>query len=102
MELLQKEKDVKQDIVDEGFGGRALKELRESQAALDAANEELAQMEALLLKINTAAEAVDPTGSGTGTGSTGTGGSQTETHTAGGGGSARPGSCQDQNAETTL
>jgi len=81
VELLQKEKDVKQGIVDEGFGGRALKELRDSKAALDAANKELAQMEALLLKINSAAEAVDPTGSGTGTGSTGTGGSQTGTET---------------------
>ena len=81
VELLEKEKDAKQDIVDGGFGGKALKELRDSKAALDAANEELAKMEALLVKINTAAETVDPTGAGTGTGSTGTGGDQTPTET---------------------
>jgi len=52
VEELEKERDAKQELVDQGYGGKAIKEAKESAAAYAAANSELDEMNAMLTNVN--------------------------------------------------
>ena len=52
VEGLKAERDTKQAIVDEGYGGKAIKEAKESAAAYAAATSELDEMNAMLTNVN--------------------------------------------------
>ena len=49
---LEKEKKAKDDIVAQGYGGKAIKEQREANAAYTAASEQLNEMNAMLTNVN--------------------------------------------------
>ena len=53
VDMLEAEKDAKQAIVDEGFGGKAQNDLNKSTAAFSEANAELKRMQDLLASIST-------------------------------------------------
>lgn len=52
VEGLKAERDAKQEIVDQGYGGKAIKEAKESAAAYAAATSELDEMNAMLTNVN--------------------------------------------------
>ena len=52
VEELGKERDAKQAIVDQGYGGKAIKEAKESAAVYAAATSELDEMNAMLTNVN--------------------------------------------------
>jgi hypothetical protein len=52
VEELEKERDAKQELVDQGYGGKAIKEANEANAAYAAATSQLDEMNAMLTKVN--------------------------------------------------
>lgn len=52
VEELEKERDAKQALVDQNYGGKAIKEAKESAAAYAAATSELDEMNAMLTNVN--------------------------------------------------
>jgi len=52
VEELEKERDAKQALVDQNYGGKAIKEAKESAAAYAAATAELDEMNAMLTNVN--------------------------------------------------
>ena len=52
VEELEKERDAKQALVDQGYGGKAIKEANEANAAYSAATSQLDEMNAMLTNVN--------------------------------------------------
>ena len=52
VEELQKERDAKQELVNQGYGGKAIKEANEANAAYAAATSQLDEMNAMLTNVN--------------------------------------------------